>query len=148
VQKTARLFAFLNLSIDTPPGERRSFIGECKFDHDLLVQKIVRHTHQWGTDFKVWHTGGDKDGQMIFASPDYETTDHSFEPPILIKKDTGFRFQCDYVNTSDQRLQFGFFATDEMCILGGVWFVVDPADRRGGQSCVISSIGSDGIGRP
>ncbi len=147
VQRKARAFAFINYTINTPAGQKRDFLGECRFDHDLVVQKLVRHTHQWGTDYKVWYAGGDKDGQMIFASPDYETTDHTFESPVLMKSGSGFRFQCSYQNTTDHALAFGFLATDEMCILGGIWFVADPADRVGGQSCVLMSTDPDGISR-
>ncbi len=147
VQKKARVFAFVNYTINTPAGQQKDFLGECRFDHDLIVQKIVRHTHQWGTDFKVWYTGGEKDGQMIFASPDYETTDYSFDSPVLMKAGTGFRFQCSYNNTTDHALSFGFLASDEMCILGGVWYVNDPADRVGGQGCILMSTDPDGIAR-
>lgn len=147
VQKKVRLFAFINFTINTPAGAKRDFVGECRFDHDLLLQKVVRHTHQWGTDYRVWYAGGDKDGQLIFSSPDYETTDFSFDPPVLVRKDTGLRFKCSYDNTTDHALSFGFLATDEMCILGGVWFVNDPADRVGGQGCILMTTDPDGISR-
>ena len=37
-----------------------------------------------------------------------------------MKKGEGFRFQCEYDNTTDDVLTFGPKATDEMCILFGI----------------------------
>lgn len=108
---------FSNFDIDTPPGESRTFTTECRFDRDVMVHKLMRHTHQWGTDFPVHFAGGSRDGELIYTSPDYEHPDHVFDEPIEMRAGEGFRFDCNFVNTTSKPLRFGFNATDEMCIL-------------------------------
>ena len=134
VQKIARNFGFYNFGISIPPGEEASFTTECSFDHDILVHKLTRHTHKWGTDFTVWYAGGAREGQEIFTSPNYETVDHVFDEPITMTAGEGFRFECAFKNTEVHPLEFGVKATDEMCILFGVWWEADE-QPAGSQSC-------------
>ena len=125
VEKVARSFGFYNFGIATPPGEAASFTSECGFSQDVLVHKLVRHTHKWGTDFTVWHKGGEKDGEQVFLSKHYEETNHVFDEPVLVKAGEGFRFECSYQNTETYTLEFGVKASDEMCILFGTWWETD-----------------------
>ena len=99
---------------------------------------VVRHTHQWGTDFNVWFAGGERDGEHIFLSEDYEDTIHSFEEPVLVKAGEGFTFSCAYRNTEDYTLNFGLKASDEMCILFSEWVVPNIGDSASQQGCFIT----------
>ncbi len=137
VTKTAHNFGFYNLSIFIPAQSKKAFTGGCIFDHDILVSKLTRHTHQWGTDFDVYYQGGDKDGAHIWTTPNYEQTEYVFDQPILMKKGTGFRFTCSFNNTTAGALKFGLTASDEMCILFGTWFVVNPGDSENSQDCIV-----------
>lgn len=147
IQHIAQSAPFINLTIDTPPMEKRSFTGECRYTADVMVGGLLRHTHKWGRDFTAWFAGGPHDGESIWTTPDYETdTEHKFETPILMQKDTGFRFQCDYDNTTDKDLVFGEKATDEMCILFSLWW--EPAtDPVATQFCIMQTIDADGVAR-
>ncbi|HUH02604.1 MAG TPA: hypothetical protein VML75_11480 [Kofleriaceae bacterium] len=122
VQHIAMDFGFYNLSISTPPGESRSFTKTCYFTEEVVVHKLVRHTHRWGTDFTAWYAGGAKDGQQIFTTPTYEDNDHIFPEPITVAAGEGFTFECNYFNDTDSDLVFGTKATDEMCILFGTYW--------------------------
>ena len=137
VTKLSKGFGFYNLGIEVPPGAEESFTGECFFDDDVYVHKLTRHTHQWGTDFNVWYAGGDKDGEMIFSSPDYETVDFPFEEPQLIPGGSGFRFECGFKNTESYTLKFGLKASDEMCILFGSWYEAAEGGSMSDQSCFL-----------
>lgn len=148
VKHIAQIFNFANMTIDTPPGGKASFVGECKVNANIKLTELTRHTHRWGQEYKVWYAGGANDGQQIFQSPDYEhDVDHFFDAPIDVKPGEGFRFQCDYENTETHALRFGPNATDEMCILFGLWWSeTDNAPPT--QDCVMTQIGADGIARP
>jgi hypothetical protein len=122
IQHIAAGISFFNFLISIPPGETRSFSKSCTFNSDAMVFKLTRHTHQWGTDFPVYYVGGDRDGELIYTSPNYEDPDYFFEEPILVKAGEGFRWTCNYHNTTDRTLTFGVKATDEMCILFGQIF--------------------------
>ena len=135
IERIAQSFGFYNLSIWIPPASSTGFTKTCTFSQDLMVHGITRHTHQWGSDFAVWFAGGEKDGEHIWTSEDYENTDHVFAEPILMPAGSGFTFRCDFVNTTDYTLKFGTKATDEMCILFGTWFTVDENDPITEQGC-------------
>ncbi|HTM21276.1 MAG TPA: hypothetical protein VL172_12235 [Kofleriaceae bacterium] len=128
VVNIARDFGFYNVNIPTPMGQYSSFDASCAFDHDVTVWKLTRHTHQWGIDFTVWWNGGPNDGQQIYVSPDYEDTNYYFAEPLVVPAGVGFTWRCEYYNDSDHDLQFGPNATDEMCILFGVWWSPDGGD--------------------
>jgi hypothetical protein len=136
VQKIAENFGFFFLGIDVPPGEQRSYTIRCEIGTDVMVHKLTRHTHQWGTDFPVWFSGGERDGQLIYTSPNYEAPDHVFEEPVLVEAGQGFRFTCNYNNTSDKTLSFGETVTDEMCILFGTIYSPTAREVPGEHGCI------------
>jgi hypothetical protein len=149
VQHLADSFAFSNWLIDTPPGEQRSFVGECRFTQDVRVAGLTRHTHRWGTDYSVWFAGGDRDAEHVFTSVDFQhDVNHTFESPLLMRAGEGFRFECNYDNTQDYRLRFGVNATDEMCILFGLIFDAGSERKAPEQDCDIVYTDAEGIGRP
>jgi len=149
VKHIARVFAFSNWTIDTPPGESRSFLGECKFDADVTVSSLVRHTHRWGTDYSVWFLGGERDGAHVWTSKDFqEDVNFEFDAPFVMKAGEGFRFQCDFENTETEALRFGLNATDEMCILFGQFWEAEEGQQVGSQGCSMTVLGDDGIARP
>lgn len=135
VKRVAQDFGMFNLSINTLPGATSSFTKSCTFSQDVMVHKLTRHTHQWGTDFEVTQVGGDADGEHVFTSNHYEDVDHLFDEPVLMKAGTGYEFTCTFKNTTDKPLTFGVKATDEMCILFGTWFVPNVGDPVSDQGC-------------
>jgi hypothetical protein len=137
VKKISRSFGFYNIGIEIPPGAEKSFTRECTFTHDVYVHKLTRHTHQWGTEFNTWYVGGERDGEMVFSSPDYETVDFPFEDPVLIRAGEGFRFECGFINTESYPLEFGLKASDEMCILFGNWYAANEGEEVPQQGCLV-----------
>jgi hypothetical protein len=131
VTTIAEDFGMYNLGIYIPPQATKSFTKTCSFDHDVMVYKLTRHTHQWGTDFEVGFAGG----EHIWTSPNYDETDYLLPEPVLMEAGSGFTFTCSFHNTEDHALQFGTEATDEMCILFGTWYRVNPEDQVGEQGC-------------
>lgn len=135
VEKVAESAGFYNLNIPTPEGETRSFTKSCTFSQDVMVHKLTRHTHQWGTDFPVEFVGGAHDGDLIYTSPSYEDPDFTFEEPVLMKAGEGFRWTCNYDNDSDHDLAFGPNATDEMCILFSTIYSPTAMEVDGDEGC-------------
>jgi hypothetical protein len=139
VTNLARSFGFYNVAISIPVGETAAFTGECTFDQDIVVHKLTRHTHQWGTTFRVWYVGGPHDGEEVFLSESWDDVDRILAEPVTMPAGTGFRFECAYQNTSDHHLAFGTDATDEMCILFGTWWTPVPGAPATSQSCLITN---------
>lgn len=139
VEREAYDFSFSNFGIRIPPGESRSFTAECAFDQDVLVWQVTRHTHRWGTDFSVWYWNGERDGTHLWTSTDWEhEIDYTIpDGPVRLAAGEGFRFECNYTNTTDRELRFGTLGTDEMCILFGIWWVAEPGQTPVRNSCSI-----------
>jgi len=120
-------FTFTYNNIDVPPHTKKSFAAQCVFEEDLMVWGLRRHTHEFGTAFHVWHVGGERDGEYIWSSYDWDNQLYSFEEgAILVEKGSGFRFQCDYNNTQDKILIFGQDLGQEMCLLMGMIWSLEP----------------------
>jgi hypothetical protein len=136
VEKVAESAGFFNFAIGVNDGETGSFTKSCTYTQDVMVAKLSRHTHQWGTDFPVKYEGGAHDGELIYTSPSYEDPDYTFEEPVLVKAGEGFRWTCNYDNDSGHYLRFGTEATDEMCILFST--IYSPTDREvaGDEGCL------------
>ncbi len=116
---------------------------------------ITGHTHKMGTDVRVATAASATDpGQSIYAPAAFswdepETT--RLSPPLQIQDGAGgFRFSCDYKNTTGRRLSFGENADDEMCFF---WLYYYPSkgakicfhtDQQGGHDvCCPPDEGSD-----
>ncbi len=135
-------FLFIgNPDIDIPP--RTSWtLGPTYFPlpADLAGSEffsITGHTHQYGTDVYV-ETADSASGTgtpvydvagWLWDEP--ETVYH--EPAFRVPRGGGFRFTCEYDNTSDNRLGFGESANDEMCFF---WAYYYPS--QGAKVCVHS----------
>lgn len=136
VQKIAGIFSFFFIGIDVKKGETADYTISCNLGTDVMVHKLTRHTHQWGTEFPVEFAGGERDGELIFTSPNYEDPDHIFDEPVLVQAGEGFRFTCNYDNTDGTHdLSFGENTTDEMCILFGTIFSPTARELPGSQGC-------------
>jgi hypothetical protein len=136
VEKIAESAGFFFVGIDINDGESASYTASCTFSQDVMVTKLTRHTHQWGTEFPVEFVGGERDGDDIYTSPNYEDPDYSFDEPVLVKAGEGFRWTCNYVNDSGHHLGFGEEAKDEMCILFPTIYSPVAREVPGEENCL------------
>jgi hypothetical protein len=138
IEKPARTFGFYNQYFEVAPGEARAFADECHFKDDVLVWALTRHTHRLGKDFRVWWSGGARDGELIWTSRDWEQDiSYRFDEPIVIPEGVGFRWECEFENPTEEPVVFGPQATDEMCILFGLFAAVGDDSEVGPQSCIL-----------
>jgi hypothetical protein len=147
VQHIARTAAFNNLTIYTPPRGSSSHLGECSVSQDLMVSELVRRTQSRGTGFAVWISGGERDGQLLWYSSDPNDARVSLAQPLVLHKGEGFRFQCDYDNSTDLELRYGVNANDEMCTLNASYWLADEQVAPEAQGCLLLAVGADGVAR-
>lgn len=122
---------------------------------DINIFAVTGHTHKMGTDVKVAVSSSASDpGQSIYAPENFswdEPETARLTPPMNLQAGAGgFRFSCDYVNTTGRRLGFGENADDEMCFF---WLYYYPSkgakicfhtDQQGGHDvCCPADEGSD-----
>jgi hypothetical protein len=147
IQHIARTAGFDNLTIYTPPGGRSSHLGECRVTQEMWVGELVRRTQSRGTGFAVWIAGGDRDGQLLWYSPKPGVTRVALSQPLQLQPGEGFRFECDYLNTTDLELRYGVNATDEMCTLNATYWLADEQIASETQGCLLLEVGPDGVAR-
>jgi hypothetical protein len=133
-----------NPDIDLAPGEVAT-VGPSflPLDPDLAGSKIfgiTGHTHQYGTDVKV-EIGAPGSEVMIYDVPSFnwdEPDTVMLEPAVDVAADTGFKFSCDFNNTSGQQVGFGEGVDDEMCFFWAYYYpskgarVCFHTDQQGG----------------
>jgi hypothetical protein len=113
---------FTNLDIDVPPSVPTKVSKTCPLPKDISLLGTSAHIHSHAVDFvatandtTLYHTTGWSD-----------LTPKVFDPPLELSAGTEVHFTCSYVNETTTTLKFGESAiTDEMCILGGVYYPVD-----------------------
>jgi hypothetical protein len=96
---------------------------------------ITGHEHQYGTDVLVSVAKDANDpGKSVYDVPGWlwsEPTTVVSDPPFTIPQNGGFRFTCEWNNTSDQTVSFGESAENEMCFF---WAYYYPS--QGARVCV------------
>lgn len=147
VERLAHTASFDNLTIYTPPAGSSAHLGECTVSQPLMVGELVRRTRHWGTDFRVWIAGGERDGELVWHSGDYRDNQLELSEPIALMPGEGFRFQCSYVNDSAEDLRAGTTATDELCSLQATFWTADPEELARPQSCLLLDVDPDGVAR-
>jgi hypothetical protein len=137
IKHLAHQFGMYNVTFFVPVGQQKSFDKTCTFTRDIMVYEITRHTHKWATDINVWWAGGANDGKELWTSHDFESEVNYVLPgaPVLMKAGTGFKFRCNFDNTSDHLLRFGTTTQDEMCIRFGQWWDVTEMGHGDDQRC-------------
>jgi hypothetical protein len=121
--------------IQVPPHARTRLFGEpdlstsfqntAGIPFGLDIYYILPHTHQRGTKVFLDVLGGAADGERIFEINGYaeEGRGHAFNEPVRVEGANGFRFGCEYENTTNEYFEWGF--NREMCqMLGFVDSVV------------------------
>ncbi len=123
VEHVAEILWLDNQNITLPAGEvttlRRTFI----FDEDRHIVQLWSHAHEHMTEFKVFISGGARDGELVYYTNDWEHPPIlQLDPPMLMPAGTGYTLETTYDNFEDRDLGFGLLSTDEMMMLFGAYY--------------------------
>lgn len=123
-------FLFIgNPDIDLPPGP--GTLGPTWFElpwelQDINVFAMTGHTHRFGTNVYVEHLEhADAPAMPVydFTNWDWEEPEVAkFAPELAMPQGAGFRFTCEWNNTTGQRVGFGESANDEMCFFWSYYY--------------------------
>ncbi|HET8934569.1 MAG TPA: hypothetical protein VFN67_14065 [Polyangiales bacterium] len=147
VQHKVHTASFENFTIYTPPHGNSSHVGECRVRQELFVSDLVRRTQLYGTTFKVWHAGGEHDGELLWQSDNSTQNRLDMAQPLHLQPGDGFRFQCDYQNPSARELRYGVSADDETCTLEALFWLTDESQEPLAEDCLLFNVDSDGVAR-
>ncbi|HZS37200.1 MAG TPA: hypothetical protein VFF06_10245 [Polyangia bacterium] len=125
--------------ITLPPGAVKS-LGPIFYPLDAKYADakffaITGHEHQFGTNVTVSTAMNANDpGNPVYNIANWkwsEPTTQFQTPPFTIPSGGGFKFTCDWNNTSANTVKFGESANDEMCFF---WAYYYPS--HGAEVCV------------
>jgi hypothetical protein len=116
-------------ALSIPPHSSSRFTGTCsvadavRATGSVFAPKLyylLPHFHTLATAFSVQVLGGSKDGQSLLDLGAFNGEAHGqmFDPPLDMSDANGVTFACQYDNTRDMNVGWGF-GTDEMCELFG-----------------------------
>lgn len=133
-------FLFIgNPDISLPPASK-STVGPTFFKlpgeyADAKFFAITGHEHQYGTNVTVAVASSASDpGTPVYDVPDWKWSEPATvfqDPPFQVPAGGGFRFTCEYENTSKSTVKFGESANQEMCFF---WAYYYPS--KGAKVCI------------
>ncbi|MGB1038187.1 MAG: hypothetical protein ACPGYY_06025 [Bacteroidia bacterium] len=115
---------FLNRSkIYLPPNKETTLTSEYQFNDTRNIFMLTAHAHKQMTEFKIYIKGGQRDGELIYYTNDWEHPEiKKYDPPLELFPGEGLRNVVTYNNTTDEAIQFGLLSTDEMMIIFGGYY--------------------------
>ncbi len=123
VQHVAKILNLNNDNFLLPPGEVTTVTKSYVFEEDRYIFQLWSHAHEHNTSFKVYVDGGERNGELIYFSNDWEHPPIlQLDPPLELKAGEALRLEAVYDNYEDEALFFGLRSTDEMMILFGAFY--------------------------
>lgn len=115
---------FLNrLNISLPANKETTLTSDYTFNDTRSIFMLTAHAHKHMTEFKIYIKGGDRDGELVYYTNDWEHPEiKQFDPPLELKPGEGLRGEATYNNTTNKTLNFGLLSTDEMMIIFGAYY--------------------------
>ena len=123
VDKVAEILWLDNRDIVLPAGEVTTLSKTFIFNETRNVFQLWSHAHEHMTEFRVLIAGGDRDGELVYYTNDWEHPPIlQLDPPLVMPPGTGFKLETTYDNFEDRTLGFGLLSTDEMMMLFGAYY--------------------------
>jgi len=106
-----------------PPNRISTLERTSIFDESMRVFQLTSHAHRHMTEFEIYIVGGDRDGELIYFTNDWEHPPLiTFDPPISLDAGQGLKARATYDNDTDKTLTFGLLSEDEMMIIFGAFY--------------------------
>ncbi|HEX4475417.1 MAG TPA: hypothetical protein VH142_10100 [Polyangiaceae bacterium] len=149
VEQEAGSIFFYNPSIVIPPLAQVSATRVCPLSTDIHLALLWSHMHSRGVDFKA--TSSDQTvqqslGDLYDSSQWSEPAPRAFpyDPSIPLPSGSSISYTCNYDNTTSKQIVQGpSAATNEMCILHGMYW---PRMDAVTEQCALGKSSGDGSG--
>jgi hypothetical protein len=121
VTQHAGQLLFSNEDITVQPHSQGSATKTCTVPSDISLLGVSSHMHSHATEFVATTAG-----TTLYETKSWsDAVPNRFEPPFPLPANQDVTFTCSYTNDTATLVQFGQSAiTDEMCILGGIYYPV------------------------
>ncbi len=108
--------------IQIPAQSVHSEWNRCVMTEDVEVLFLAGHTHGLGVEFSIAPFDGQRVGESFYKNLDWHVPAITqYDPPIQLKKGTGFEWKCTWNNPAPDPVHYGLRAVDEMCNLAMVY---------------------------
>jgi hypothetical protein len=102
--------------IEIPPQAEHTEWSRCVMNEDVEVQFLASHTHEKGVEFTIAPFDGTTTGEVFYRNDDWhDPMIEQYMPAITVPAGQGFEWACTWRNDTDEAVNYGFNATDEMC---------------------------------
>ena len=119
----AQYGSFNNTRISLPPNKETTVSRVFTFEETSHILQMWGHAHERMTEFVVEHVGGEKNGELIYWTNDWEhPLGLEFNEPLTFEKGDRVRLKTTYVNDTDEEIEFGLLSSDEMQILFFIYY--------------------------
>lgn len=123
VEHIARILNLNYVDFWLPAGEITTISKTYTFNDSRNIFQLWSHAHEHMTEFNVYIEGGQRDGELIYVSYDWEHPPIlQLDPPVALNAGEGLRIETTYDNWEDHDLGFGLLSSDEMMILFGAYY--------------------------
>lgn len=123
VEKVAEILNLNNDDFRLPAGKVTTISKTYTFPETRYIFQLWSHAHVHNTEFKVFVSGGERDGELVYYSDDWEHPPIlQLDPPLELGGGEGLKLEATYDNDEDRDLTFGLRSTDEMMILFGAYY--------------------------
>ena len=122
VETVANIINWSNQEILLPPRKVTTLNKSFITDAPIYIGQLFSHAHEKMTEFVVKIKGGERNGELVYWTDDWEHPPIiNYDPPIQLNNGEGLELIATYDNQEDRFITFGFLSTDEMMILFG-WY--------------------------
>lgn len=130
--KPVAVYAFGNMSVNLPPSQPSSLVGDCNVKEEIRLLAAFPHMHLLGKGltFDVSRSGGEH--ERAFERVPYDFDDQHLEPiDLTLNPGDQTKVTCSFDNPYSHAITFGESTMNEMC-----FFVAIAADREKISGCI------------
>ena len=123
VRYEAKIINMSNTDIELPPNKITTVTRDFLAEEKMNIFQLFSHSHEKTIEFRVEIAGGERDGELLYISYDWEHPPvMKFDPPLVVERGETIRLKTTYNNWTDESVSFGLRSTDEMMILFGAYY--------------------------
>jgi hypothetical protein len=109
--------------ISLAPGQKSIVVREFISNEPMRIFMLTSHTHKLGERFEIQINGGERDGELVYASSSWHhPLTKTFDVPLELKAGQGLRMIVTYNNNTNHTVKFGLTSEDEMAIIYGYYY--------------------------
>jgi hypothetical protein len=127
VEHEGDVLFWYNMFIDIPAEGSARARMRCPVESDITITNIQSHMHARGVGYAAALMEGGEIGAPFYESSSWEAVPvKAFESGLAVPAGSVIDYYCDYENASGKEIGQGPRTTDEMCMLIGSYYPIQP----------------------